>query len=240
MNKFLKICDYIISFIFTICFILFSLFFAIIPIASNNSYYMIQFEKNGVGDNLHYSLDQLRIITNAITSYMFHCAKSMQVSFDNKEVFSPQAISHMADVKVLFVGGMILGYICLFICIISLIYIFYRRKQIKKIFKIIVYVIFSLFVAFIIACGIYVLIDFDSAFILFHKIIFPDPVKFNNAFFPNDDTLINILTIDFFFDIFIQVIVRLIAIYFMFFFLLEALSGKIFRKIKTNFKNKIL
>ncbi len=238
MKKALKVCDYIVSFLFSFLFILVSAFISIIPIASNNAYYMLQFEKNGVGENLNYSIEQLDEITKAITNYMFHGAKSMQVYFDNEPVFSPQAISHMADVKVLFVGGTILGYISLGLLVFATIYLAYRHKSVKKIFRKITYITFLVFLLMVIAMTIYALVDFDSAFTNFHHILFPDPEKFNNAFFPDDDTLINILTLDFFFDIFIEVIIRIVAIYTVFIFIVQCLYGKIFKHLKSIFISK--
>lgn len=238
MKKFLKYFDYVVCFIFSISFILTSALISIIPIASNNSYYMRQFEKNGVGEHLNYTIDQLQEITKAITNYMFHGANSMQVYFDEKAVFSDQAISHMADVKVLFVGGCILGYISLVILILCFGYLIYRSKFVKKFFRKINYITFGFFVLIIIGVSIYAAIDFDSAFVNFHHVIFPDPEKFNNAFFPNDDTLINILTLDFFIDIFIEIIIRFVAIYIVYFIIVQCLYGKMKKRIENSFKQK--
>lgn len=230
-----KITDYLMCFIFSISFILTSFFISIIPIASNNSYYMLQFKRNGIGEHMNYSLEQLEIITKAITNYMFHGAKSMQVVFDGENVFSDQAISHMADVKVLFVGGTILGYISLVLLIISFVYLIIRRNNVKKIFRIIVLSMFALLIIILLSASIYALIDFDSAFTNFHHILFLNPEKFNNAFFPDDDTLINILTLDFFFDVFVQVATRLAAIFISFFIILFSLYGKTYERIKANY-----
>lgn len=95
MRKGLKIADITVILLFSLSFILTVAFLSIIPIASNNAYYMLQFEKNGVGENLNYSIGQLETITSAITGYLFRGKSSMQVYFDGTAVFSDQAISHM-------------------------------------------------------------------------------------------------------------------------------------------------
>ena len=69
---------------------------------------MKQYIKNGVNQHLPYTLEELKQITESITNYMFRGASSMQIEISGKNVFSDQAILHMADVKVLFVGGMIM------------------------------------------------------------------------------------------------------------------------------------
>ena len=123
--------------------------------------------------------------------------------------------------------------------IVSLIYIIYRLKQTKSIFRRINYITYGVFLVLLIALGVYAIVDFDDAFVNFHHVIFPDPEKFNNAFFPWNDTLINILTIDFFFDIFFAIVIRVVAIFAVYFIIIQLMYGKAFTKIKNKFyKNK--
>lgn len=133
MRKGLKIADITVILLFSLSFILTVAFLSIIPIASNNAYYMLQFEKNGVGENLNYSIGQLETITSAITGYLFRGKQSMQVYFDGTAVFSDQAISHMADVKVLFVGGTILGFVSLVVFFLCLVYLSSGERRSKRI-----------------------------------------------------------------------------------------------------------
>ena len=226
MKKILKMCDYFVSIIFSISFILATAFIAVIPIASNNQYYMKQFIKNGVGDNLNYTIEELEKITESITNYLFHGASSMQISIDNKDVFSNQAILHMADVKDLFNLLTIAGIISITIIIILCIYIYFRRRHIKKRFRLLTYLTFLLFLLLISVASIYALIDFNEAWTNFHHLFFPDPEKFNNAFFPYNDTLINILTLDFFFDIFFEIIIRFVAMFIILFVIIQTLYSK--------------
>ena len=235
MKKLQKIIDIVVTIFFSIFFILSCAFISIIPICADNNYYMKQYVKNGVNQHLPYTLEELEQITDSITNYMFRGASSMQIEINGKNVFSDQAILHMADVKVLFVGGMIIGFISLAILIATSIYLFVRRKEIKSIFRKVNYSTFGVFLLLIIAICIYAIVDFDQAFIDFHHLIFPDPVKFDNAFFPNNDTLINILTIDFFFDIFFAIIIRLVALFAIYFIIIQCLYGKVFRRIKNTY-----
>ena len=72
MKKFLKVFDYIATIMFSFFIILSCLFISIIPIASDSSYYMKQYERNGVGPYLsEYSISQLKEVTDSITSYLF-------------------------------------------------------------------------------------------------------------------------------------------------------------------------
>ena len=108
MKKFLKVFDYIASILFSFFFILSCLFISIIPIASDSSYYMKQYERNGVGPYLkNYTILQLKEVTDSTTSYLFRGKKSMQIYFNNEPFFSDQAILHMSDVKDLFTLGVV-------------------------------------------------------------------------------------------------------------------------------------
>lgn len=226
MKKVIKLGDYLLTIFFALLFILATAFISIIPIASNNQYYMKQFIKNGVGENLNYTIEELEAITESITNYLFRGAESMQIQINDKNVFSDQAILHMADVKDLFnlltIAGIISITLILFLCI----YFYIRRKEIKKNFRLITYLTFLFFLLLVIAAAIYALVDFNEAWTNFHHLIFPDPEKFNNAFFPYNDTLINILTLDFFFDIFFEIVIRILALFITLFVIIQTLYSK--------------
>lgn len=240
MKKFLKIFDYIATILFSFFFILSCLFISIIPIASNSSYYMKQYERNGVGEYLKgYSIEQLKEVTDSITSYLFNKKESMQVYFNDKPFFSDQAISHMSDVKDLFNLGVILGIISIILSITLLVYLIYRRKEIKKRFRLASYLTFGFFLIIILVIGVLALIDFDSFWTNFHHILFPDINKFNNAFFPYDDTLINVLTLDFFFDVIIDIIARILSLFIVYFIFVQCLYGKTYKKIKNTYQKLI-
>lgn len=151
--------------------------------------------------------DDIVKATNNIIDYLYNAnIESMQFQVDTSngkiDFFSEQAIVHMADVKVLFIGGIKLCYICIAIFILCLIYLIISRKHS---FNILINVYLKALIVFGIATiiiGIFAIIDFDSAFEVFHKIIFPDSSKVELALsFSNTDTLTNILTSEFFMHI---------------------------------------
>ena len=72
--------------------------------------------------------------TNHIIDYLYsEKVESMQFQVDTDEgkvdFFSEQAIVHMADVKVLFIGGIKLCYICIVIFVLCLVYLILTRKH---------------------------------------------------------------------------------------------------------------
>ena len=132
--------------------------------------------------------------------------ESMQFQVDTDEgkvdFFSEQAIVHMADVKVLFIGGIKLCYICIVIFVLCLVYLILTRKHS---FNILLNVYLRTLIVFGVATiliGLFAMIDFDTAFEVFHKIIFPDSSKVKLALsFSYTDTLTNVLTAEFFMHI---------------------------------------
>lgn len=145
--------------------------------------------------------------TNHIIDYLYsEKVESMQFQVDTDEgkvdFFSEQAIVHMADVKVLFIGGIKLCYICIVIFVLCLVYLILTRKHS---FNILLNVYLRTLIVFGVATiliGLFAMIDFDTAFEVFHKIIFPDSSKVKLALsFSYTDTLTNVLTSEFFMHI---------------------------------------
>lgn len=145
--------------------------------------------------------------TNSIIDYLYHEeVESMQFQIETAEgtvdFFSEQAIVHMADVKVLFIGGIKMAFTFLAIFLISLGWIIYRHHSITKLLGKTYLICVSIFIVLAVLIFFYALHDFDSAFVLFHKIIFPNSEKVDLALsFNNCDTLTNLLTGDFFMHI---------------------------------------
>ncbi len=151
--------------------------------------------------------DDIWNATNHIIDYLYNKdVESMQFQIQTNngpvDFFSEQAIVHMADVKVLFIGGIGLAFTSLAIFFLSLGWIIYRRTNVFKLLGKTYFITVSVFVVLTILIVIYASTDFDDAFVLFHKIIFPDSEKVDLAIsFNRCDTLTNVLTEQFFMDI---------------------------------------
>ncbi len=200
-NKLIVIITIIIS-------IVLMLSISILPIASFKAYYLRQYELNNTIINLkeiskiNITFDELKIISSNMIDYLFCKNDSMQyVLKDNTNFFSNQAISHMADVKILFKGGIIISIILFIIFLLLSIYIYKNFKNIKVNYFKIYLNIFLIFLIILIFIVIFAIIDFDSLFTIFHHLIFPNKDKFNDAFFSYNDTLIILLPINFFMKI---------------------------------------
>ena len=163
---------------------------------TTHSYYDCYYPKYDV------TKEDLIKATDLIIQYLYHSdCDSMQFQVITSEgpvnFFSEQAIVHMQDVKVLFIGGIQLCYVCIVLFIIFIVYLIIRRKTIGPIFFKTYMITVSIFIVLGIFVAIFAIVDFDLAFEIFHKIIFPDSNKVELALsFHYCDTLTNVLTGD--------------------------------------------
>lgn len=164
------------------------------------------------------TMDVVELATEKIIDYLYHeDVESMQFQIETSsgkiDFFTNQAIVHMEDVKVLFIGGIKLCYISIVLFIVGCVYLVLRREYVKKyIVKTYIITVIS-FVCFAIGLVIYASIDFNKAFEVFHYIIFPDNDKAELAItFYSWDTLTNVLTGEFFMHIGLAIGITFVSI----------------------------
>ena len=243
-NKILKITDRVVIFLNSLFLLVWVIGAVALSITGNKSYYEHQFEKNNTAEKLHwayaegdtikeisYDKDDLDIIINKIIDYLDNKTDDMQVYIDGLEVFSNQAIYHMKDVKDLYNRGRILCTICFVLFLLGLLYMFFRYDNIKQIAFKHSLIALAIVGGIILIIGISMAINFRWTFTLFHKIIFPDPVKYKNAFFRpasnyaekahiNNQLLTSILNLDIFKDAGIIIMSSVILSYVIWIFIL--------------------
>ncbi len=220
--------------------IILCLWAVIVPITRSKSFYEHEFKKNYTTDATGYTEEELSIIADKIVDFLFNKTDSMQVEINGNVVFTQQALIHMTDVRTLYNGGRVIGIITLILTIAVFIYFGFNFKRLRKYFLRYSLIVFLILMLFLFFYGIYILIDFDSAFDLFHKLAFPDPQKYKDAFFgsvsnyPGDNLadnlmLIKILSIGLFVDVAIIIGVSLfltLGIWFGICFYLNRKYGK--------------
>lgn len=186
------------------------------------------------------NMEIVEIATEHIIDYLYHKnVDSMQFQIDTPEgkidFFTTQAIVHMKDVKVLFIGGINLAFISLALFICSIIYLIFRRQFVKKsIIKLYSITIIS-FIILLIGLIIFAIIDFDTAFTVFHYMIFSSSDAELAISFHYYDTLTNVLTGEFFMHIGL-----IIGITFVSLLALSVIIGKILEKHGNTILNKLL
>jgi integral membrane protein (TIGR01906 family) len=203
------------------------------PIAMTKSFYLNQYRHYHADEATGYSMEQLSDITDTMLDYLKGKRDSMQVIIDGQEVFSEQAIDHMADVRVLFIGGRTAAWIDFGVMLLAIAYIIYYFKDLKQMLLRTFLASSGVFLIIVIASGVFAAIDFDTAFTLVHHVFFPNANDFNNAFFMPDDFLINMLQGELFLNISIIIIATFISLILLAFAGLIILQKKVINPKKA-------
>ena len=126
-----------------------------------------------------------------------------------RDFFSERELLHMADCKVLFRKALQLRYLSVMFAIFVFIYgryaIIREPKAFRKATGTGLLIGAGIFFAGCLVIGIYMALNFSSAFITFHHIFFDNDLWLLD---PRDSLLINILPEGFFFDVFRKILVR--------------------------------
>lgn len=144
--------------------------------------------------------------TEHIIDYLYHKdVESMQFQIEHEgkkyDFFTNQAIVHMVDVKVLFIGGINLCYLCIVLFVLCVAYLIYRRHFIKEYIVKTYLITVGVFFVVVLAAIIFAAIDFNVAFTVFHYLIFNSSDAELAISFSYYDTLTNVLTSEFFMSI---------------------------------------
>lgn len=169
----------------------------------NENYYRESFKKSNVESVSGKSLNELMDITDNLLDYLRDEADEEIL----KPNFNKREILHMMDVKVLFEYGYMLKDICFIISIVLIGY-FIINKKMELLGRTLFYGIF-LWWALIILLFILSLSDFNKYFTYFHLIFFNNDLWLLN---PKTDLLIQMLPLDFFMNIFKNIVLLFLAI----------------------------
>jgi len=183
IKKLPKTLSIIIIVLFNICLLIVLIWAVTLITTGSLSFYMRHYVKYNTEASSGYNLQELKTITTTIIDYLFGRKASMQVVINNLDVFSNQALYHMADVKALYTGGIIIGSISFVILVIALIIIIWQFQSLNEYLLKTTLITLGVILGLIIIITVLSSLNFNLAFDFFHKIIFPDPQKYNDAFF---------------------------------------------------------
>jgi len=203
-NKRTKLLDALMILLINFCVIVFGIWISAIPITKSKSFYMNHFKKNTEGikhlqsDYMFPDEDPLKImesVADITINYYFGNAPVYQVEINGEKLFNDDEVRHMADVKVLYIGGQIIAVISFFIGIVCLFYLVRHFRRIKDAILKYTFVFYGIFGVLIIAFLIWGMVSYQTApaseraynsyfnylFVNFHHLIFPNIDKFNLA-----------------------------------------------------------
>lgn len=221
-----KVIQYIFSSIFFVCLFLFLLSFSISAPILNRWFYIIQVKTLNIPESSGYSYQDIVFSYNKMLDYLtFPWAKFDLGVF----TYSEDGKSHFEDTKVLFIINLSI----LIFTSISCLSLVITNMRIKNKFLIKIFNRNISFWVSIISATLFILIiflvslDFEKAFIIFHKIFFNG--KDNWVFDPIQDPIIKILPEQFFLNSFIFITVVYLFLHLLI-FLKEFLFPKIIKK----------
>ncbi|QEK11750.1 TIGR01906 family membrane protein [Crassaminicella thermophila] len=183
--------------------------------ALNENFYTKEFKKNHVSENTKIELEDLNRITTELIDYLKDRRNDLNIFAEIKgkksTVFGEREKKHMKDVKKLFQRGFILRNVGIVLLIGALLGLSKISENANKaIYQ-------SLLGSSILSLGIMIFIfvliqeDFYKYFTYFHKIFFENDLWMLN---PKTDILIQMLPLDFFYDIATRVIGSFVGIMF--------------------------
>lgn len=204
-----------------------------IAMYSDFDWYEKEYKKYNVMKNLTMELDDVMDVTHEMMDYLRGEREDLVVyttidGEENQEFFNEQDKIHMADVQNLFLGGLKLRVIAIFIMIVCVVLIALTKGKLKSILPrafqiaVIIAVIVSAMI------GVYASLDFNAFFTRFHEIFFTNDLWIFN---PATDYMIRMLPESFFADMVLR-IGTIFAIGLLLLLVLSIICDKLFPKKK--------
>ena len=179
----------------------------------DRNFYVKEYEKNGTAEVIGISDEQLMMVTEHLLGYLEDTEEVLKIDAEIKgvvrNVFDERDTMHMVDVKVLYQNAMLVRNVTF---VLAIVIFGYNVLQMKK------EIVASLAVSFYKALGAFMMIcaavligaavDFDAMWRFFHTIFFSNDLWLLD---PNVSVLINMVPLQFFFDLVTKVVVLFIA-----------------------------
>ena len=164
-------------------------------------YYENEYTRYQVADDVHMEMDDLLSVTDEMMAYLRGSRDDLNIDtvVDGmpREFFNAREKAHMADVRNLFLGGLALRRLCLFLAAASVALLALLKVPLKHLLPRMLCVGTVLFLGVTALLAGIISTDFTKYFIIFHKIFFTNDLW---QLDPRTDLLINIVPEPFFMD----------------------------------------
>ncbi len=179
----------------------------------DRSFYKKEYEKNATAEVIQISDEDLMRVTNHLLDYIQDRHDVLKISAEingiERNVFDERDTAHMVDVKALYLKAMTVRN-CAFVLALVLMIIngFMLKKDLIVSLGVSFYKALGLFMTVCLAVILGAAIDFDSLWRLFHRIFFSNDLWLLD---PNVSVLINMVPLQFFFDLVTKIVVLFIG-----------------------------
>lgn len=165
-------------------------------------YYEKEYTRYRVTENVHMEMEDLLQVTEEMMAYLRGCRPDLHVmttvNGEAREFFNQREISHMEDVRGLFLSGLALRRGALVLAVLLIGFLVLREKR-NVLFVLVrsFQVVTVLITIFLLGLGMLIASDFTRYFTIFHQIFFDNDLWLLD---PATDLLINIVPEPFFMD----------------------------------------
>lgn len=164
-------------------------------------YYENEYTRYQVADDVHMEMDDLLYVTDEMMAYLRGSRDDLNIDTvvdgTPREFFNAREKAHMADVRNLFLGGLALRRLCLFLAAASVALLALFKVPLKHLLPRMLCAGTVLFLGVTALLAGIISTDFTKYFIIFHKIFFTNDLW---QLDPRTDLLINIVPEPFFMD----------------------------------------
>ncbi len=164
-------------------------------------YYENEYTRYQVADDVHMEMDDLLYVTDEMMAYLRGRRDDLNIDTvvdgTPREFFNAREKAHMADVRNLFLGGLALRRLCLFLAAASVALLALLKLPLKHLLARMLCAGTVLFLGVTALLAGIISTDFTKYFIIFHKIFFTNDLW---QLDPRTDLLINIVPEPFFMD----------------------------------------
>ncbi|MCD8009361.1 MAG: TIGR01906 family membrane protein [Lachnospiraceae bacterium] len=173
---------------------------------SDWNYYEKEYTKLGVPETVDMSMDDLMDVTHEMMAYLRGNRDDLvimtTVAGEEREFFNDQEKIHMSDVRILFLGGLMLRRIALVVLLFCVFFLLLTHAPLARILPVYFQRGSVLFVAIVGILAALFASDFTKYFTIFHEIFFRNDLW---LFAPATSLLINMLPEPFWIDIALRV-----------------------------------
>lgn len=173
---------------------------------SDYSWYEKAYAKYNVLEELNMEMDDVIHVTKEMMAYLRGNRTDLVVHTivdgDEQEFFNDKEKAHMVDVRNLFIGGLWIRRIALFLLCVANIALIKTKADWKRILPKSFLIGLGIFVGITAGAGLLFMSDFNKYFLLFHEIFFRNDLWLLN---PETDLLIRMLPEGFFLDMVMRI-----------------------------------
>jgi integral membrane protein (TIGR01906 family) len=205
-DKSMRILEYIVGFVMSLALVLILLITAVEAVVYwSPDYFKSEYEKYDVTTSVEMEMEDLLHVTDEMMAYLRGDREELQVptmvAGQSRGFFSAREIAHMADVKELFFGGMMIRRWAIVVFVVCFGWLFLRKRLLLTP-KFLLWGILGVLVVCAVS-GLIVATDFHKYFVIFHHIFFDNDLWLLD---PKTDLLIRIVPQPFFVDTTLRIV----------------------------------